>query len=835
MSSFFALVAAFVAVCEARVPGFDDPVVYPPEVFPGDDVGGGELRVDGADEAGVSGALVLEESAILAEVNGGLARVALTQWFANPYDQPISATYLLPLPQNAAVDRMELVCGDRHVEGIVLERAAAKDLYEEARAEGRKAALLEQERTNLFTQSIANLCPGEEVELTVEWVEPVAYEDGVYSWAMPLTVGPRYTPPWVEDGGRLDTPYTRDGHAVDLTVVIDEGIPVSGLWSDTHDIVVDDEGPWGAEVSLEAGDSIPNRDFELSWGLAGTRPLAGLVTARPDPDELGWLALTVEPPELGPEFVARPRELVFVVDQSCSMEGESYDAAKAAVARALRGMRPNDTFNLVRFSDLADTLYGPSQASTPTTRAEAAAWLETFSGGGTEMERGLVEALDHPATPGALRLVVLLTDGFVGQDEEVLKLVKAHLGSSRIFGFGVSPSPNRALLSQLADVGRGAVIYHHPGRDVDEAVRTFEARIAHPAMTDLTVDWGGLRVSETYPSRIPDLWAGQPIRVFARYEARGDKGPVTARVSGMVGSRRVTLDLPVDVAPPDARHQAVISAWARAKIDDLGRRYAGATLRDAVTDVALDYGMVTRYTSLVAVDDEVAACGPAGVTVRVPNLSPAGLSPAMGGSGYGYGAGGSAYGYGTGRGYYGFSAKRGAGAATVGGDTIVLGGLDHTLLQAVIDRARNPIRYCYTKALQKDATLQGKVVVKFVIAADGSVASANIRESTLGSPDAEACVAAVFRRLTFPPVRGGGITVVNYPFVFRAAVPETPPAATSPLTTEPGAAAIRPAPRPLTDTPRDGVNVDPDDLVGDEPQESAPDAGTSAAEGPTSP
>lgn len=750
--------------CLASVPGFDDPGLYPPEVYPGDEVTGGEIRVESDDPSGVQPTLVLEHSSIVAEVHAGLARVTLVQWFFNPYDTAISATYLLPLPHQAAVDRMEMVCGDRHIEGFVLEREAARELYDEAKAEGRKAALLEQERENLFTQSVSNLCPGEEIELTLQWVEPVAYEDGTYSWTMPLTVGPRYTPPWVEDGDRLDTPYDRDGYAVDVTVVVDEGMPIDALWSDTHDVVADDEGPWGAEVVLEEQETIPNRDFTLSWVLQGERPLAGIVTSRPDPEEPGWLALTVEPPELGPEFKARPRELVFLVDQSCSMSGEPYAAATAAVTRALQGMRGRDTFNVLRFSDETDSLFASSLPSNAETRAEAAAWMANYTGGGTQMEKGLVAALDAPATPGALKIIVLLTDGFVGQDEEIMRLVREHLGKSRIFSFGVSASPNRALLADLADLGRGATIYHSPGRPISEAVRTFHTRIAHPAMTDIKVDWGGLDVSETYPSRIPDLWAGQPLRLYARYE--GAAADVSVRVSGIVGTRPYAMDVPVDVAPPDGRHEAVTTAWARAKIGDLGKRiHSRQRLRDAVVDVALDYGLVTRWTSLVAVDDELSACGPAGVELRLPNVLPADM--AGGGMGYGYGDGGGAgYGMGSGRGFAHFNSK-GRSTVAVEGEPSILGSIDKSYISEAIGRQYNSLRYCYQKELQKEPTLAGKVVVAFTIASDGSVSASAVRESTLNNAAVERCVEGRILRMQFSPTPGGGIVRVNYPFLFN--------------------------------------------------------------------
>jgi Ca-activated chloride channel family protein len=769
---FTALCALFGSAMAASPPGFDDPILYPPEVYEGDPVVGGELRVDGADSAGMQGALVLDHTSVVAEVSAGLSRVTMTQWFINPYDAPISATYLLPLPAGAAVDRMEMVCGDRHVEGMVLEREVARDLYDEAKAEGRKAALLEEERENLFTQSVSNLCPGEEVELTIQWVEQVRYEDATYSWEMPLTVGPRFSPPWVEDAARLETPYDQDGQKVDITVAIEEGTPVGGLWSDSHDIVVDDEGPWGAEVSLEEEETIPNQDFHLSWTLDGRTPVASVVTTRPDPDEPGYLALTIEPPELGEGLVNRPRELVFLLDESCSMTGEPFDTSKRAVLRALKGMRPTDTFNLVEFSGSTSTLFETSQPYTEVTLAKAERWLEGFSGGGTYMEQGLTTALDLPARPDALRLVLLLTDGFVGDDDQIARLVREHLGNSRLFSLGVSASPNHALLENLATAGRGAVIYHHPGASIDAAVNTFQARIAHAAMSDVTIDWGGLTVSEQYPEVIPDIWAGQPVRVVARYTPHDDE-PVTVTVRGIVGTRPFVMRLPVEAAPEDASHEAVATLWARRKVQEFtlnAKGWSKARVRDAIVDVALDYGLVTRYTSLVAIDDELSSCGPAGVTLRVPHRAPVDMAASGGGLGYGSGSwgGGSAYGIG-GYGYVGARyASRSTGAiGFVGGDPIVLGAMDNSLVDDVIKRGKNPIRYCYQKELQKDPTLAGTIHLKFVLAESGAVTASQVVSSSLTNPAVGECVAQLVSTWTFPP--GHGVRVVNYPFVFSLA------------------------------------------------------------------
>lgn len=536
-AALFAPMAALLPAASAGVPGWEDRVLYPPEVGVDDSVGAGQLRVGAADENGMQKVMVLETTSVSAVVSAGLVDVTLTQWFRNPSDVPIEATYLLPLPEGAAVNRMRLTCGDRVVDGFVAERGAARELYESARAEGGKAALLEQHRDNLFRQSISNVCPGEEVQIELGWTEQAALEDGVYSWTMPLTVGPRCSPPWVDDAAELLTPTRRTGRRVDVIVAIEEGLPVAGLWSDTHDVAVVEEGDWGAEVELAEGSVVPDSDFSLEWTLGGQGVAAALVVDPPTANHDGSFALSVEPP------------------------GEPYDVARAAVAEALRKMRRGDTFNLVRFSQDADLLFAEAQPSTEGTRGQAAAWLSEFIGGSTEMQVGLEAALRAPARPDALRLVLLLTDGFVGDDDTIGRVVRDNLGRNRVFALGVSSSPNRWLLTRVAGMGRGAVLYHRPGASNARAVDTFYTRIDRPALTDVVLDWGGLDVFDTFPSRIPDLWAGQVLRVSGRFTS-GQVEEAEVVVSGFVGRRHVRFPVTVDLAGAEP-NPAVRTLWAR--------------------------------------------------------------------------------------------------------------------------------------------------------------------------------------------------------------------------------------------------------------------------------
>lgn len=766
-----------------------DPVIYPPDVHDSDPVTTGEVRVVGG------GALVLRHTDVVVEVHAGVARTTMVQHFANPYDTPIEAVYKLPLPSDAAVDTMELTVGDRVIEGWVMERRAARQTYEDAKRDGKRAALLEQEQDNLFTQHVAGLCPGEHVTVTVQFSHQAEYEDGLYTVALPTTVGPKFSPPWVEDAEALDAPLGHTDRTVDITVYLQEDLPVETLYSDTHDITVTSEGSWGAMVGLVDDVAMPNRDFALTWSLAGQQPRAAVITHKPDPLEAGYAAVTIEPQLLDDWFQARPRELLFTVDSSCSMSGEPYKTATETVLRALESARPDDTFNLVRFASAASSLYDRPQRVTPTTLAAAKRWLAQPPRGGTHMDEGILHSLKMPGDPDSLRLVLMLTDGYVGGAGHMFDTVRSNLGDARLFSLGVGSSVNRYLLEGLAEMGRGDVAYHYPGRSsIEETVDGFYRRIAHPAMSDIAIDWGSVDVYDVYPERIPDLWAGQPIRVVARYEGGG---PTTVEITGVVGTQTVAMRLPVDFPEADGRHQGLASLWARHRIRDIEWYPRGRTpdqVRSDILDTALEHNLVSKYTSLVAVDDQPCPCdvdlmttqsvlhlppeSTRSVTEERPQKLPAGSG--LGHRGSGLGGGGvlgtagvvlgtkGLGGYGSGGSNFGSKGNSKGSLSPVGGEPHIVGGLSRTLIEQVIARHDNSIRYCYQRQLNQDPDLAGRLEVKFVIASDGTVTQVSLASSSLGNSLVETCVTGRFERMRFPTPSGGGIVVVRYPIRFQS-------------------------------------------------------------------
>jgi Ca-activated chloride channel family protein len=382
------------------------------------------------------------------------------------------------------------------------------------------------------------------------------------------------------------------------------------------------------------------------------------------------------------------------------MSGAPFEAERELVRLAMSRMRPDDRFDLVRFSSEAVPLFDEPQPATAEAVAAAEAWLDDFLGDGTEMVEGVRASLALPHDPDRLRLVLLLTDGYVGNDAEVLDALAGDLGDARLFSLGVGSSVNRRLLDALAETGRGDVRYQLPDTPLSETVDRFYDRIAHPALTDLRLDWGDLDVSEVYPSVLPDLFVGQPLAVVARY--RGSVPEATVTLTGSAGRDVYTVHRVVSLDDA-AEHEALPVLWARRKIADLERHAADP--EPAVTEVALDHHLVSDYTALVATEFAWAPCGRATGSVEVPSMLPEGYS--AGGTGLGGSGSGSGYGSGSGGGTFG--AKGEGGIGTVGGAPIILGSLDRTFIADVVDRHVNQLRYCYQRELQKTPALAGKV------------------------------------------------------------------------------------------------------------------------------
>ncbi|MGE5186823.1 MAG: VIT domain-containing protein [Acidobacteriota bacterium] len=558
----------------------------------------GTLRIAGEDSAGAP--LPLLHTKVNVAISGYVAEVTLEQQFTNPTDKPLEADYLFPLPDNAAVDHMDLRIGDRVVHGVVQKRAEAAATYGKAKAEGKRAALLEQQRPNLFTQRVANIPPNARVDVVIRYVHELPFADGQYELVFPMVAAPRFDPK--DPSAVLAKPgELRAANSVELAVQLHAGLPIEALASPTHQIRATTSGA-DATVELAATDQLPNRDFVLRYRIAGDTPRA-TVLAHDDAGD-GYFSLVVQPPAAPTAEQIAPRELVFVVDTSSSMRGKPLDQARAIVTHALDGLRANDTFDVLDFSDrvaeLAPAPVGASRA------AEGKAFVANLRPtGGTDMVPAIEAALAGQPEGGRTRIVVLVTDGYIANEADVLKAIVGKLGASRIYTVGVGGSVNRFLLERAAEVGRGRALAVALSDAPEAAAARLAALVDRPVFTDVAVDWGGLDVTDLYPRHIPDLFAASPLVIHGRY-AHG--GHATVRVSGNIGTRR--FERAIDVALPETSageaHEAQRSLWARAAVHDLTSRLA---LRDdpslvaQVEQLGLKYQLVTAYTSFVAVDE----------------------------------------------------------------------------------------------------------------------------------------------------------------------------------------------------------------------------------------
>lgn len=595
----------------------------------------------------LKGTCPLKHTDVKAEISGFLARVNVTQEFENPFKEKIEAVYVFPLPASSAVDDMTMTVGERVVRGKILRREEAQAVYEAAKSSGRVAALLDQERPNIFTQSVANILPGENVKITISYVETLKYEAGTYEFSFPMVVGPRYMPgaasgkqgggrsadtTQVPDASRISPPFRpadmRSGHDISIDVMLDAGVPLDGVRGASHEIQLERMNAHSAHVHLKSGNAIPNKDFVLRYDVAGETIQDALLTHRSDKG--GYFTLMLQPPGRVTATDVTPKELVFVLDTSGSMSGFPIEKAKEAMKSALDGLYPQDTFNLITFAGDTRVLFPEPVRATPANLSKAQAFLADTSGeGGTEMMKAIQTALDPTDSQDHLRIVCFMTDGYVGNEMEIIAEVQKH-PNARVFGFGIGSSVNTFLLDKISEYGRGEVEYVALNDDGSAAARRFHERVRSPLLTDISVDWNGMPVSDVYPQRIPDLFSAKPVILTGRY-TRAGQGLI--RLKGKMSGHDFVREIQVNFPETDSQHNVLSSLWARLRIDNLmSQDYAGIEqgemkpdLKETITSLGLDYGLMTQFTSFVAVEQMIVTDGGQPRRIDVPVEVPEGV------------------------------------------------------------------------------------------------------------------------------------------------------------------------------------------------------------------
>jgi Ca-activated chloride channel family protein len=732
----------------------------------------------------------LAHTDVVLRVDGMLVDATVTQHFRNPYADKIEAVYLFPLPTGAAVDDLVITSGSRTIHGQLAERAAATRTYEVAKSKGQVAALMTEERPNLFTQNVANLEPHAEIDITLHYVQRLDYVDGGYELVFPMVAPPRYIP---ATGSYTEVlapqtlpPGQRSSHDISLTAIIDAGVPIVQVVSPSHQVAIVHPTTRTATVTLAPGDTVPNKDFILDYKVAGAAPATGLLAGD------GSFVLVAQPPATAPPAALTPREIIFMLDTSSSMRGAPLVKAKDLVRGVLGTLRADDTFQVVRFADTAAALAASPIANRPHNVELALRWVDALvAGGSTEVTAGLDTAFSQPHDARRMRIVVFVGDGYVGDEDAILARTTAELGTARLFCFGVGSAVNRYLLEELARAGRGSLQVVRPDADTQAATAQFVRRVDAPLVTDLSIDWAGLPVTDVTPS-LPDLFLGAPLVIAGHY---AHAAHATVTLHGTQAGQRISLPLDVTLPARDGAHRVIGSLWARERIDELSRQYvrsADKDVRAEILKLSLESHLLTRFTAFVAVDDSHITAGgdarkvavPVEVPEAVQGIGPAGqyggvYGGVLGSGGYGYigssagesvggfgyGVGGGGYittgaGYGMGGGFGGLHAHVVTEPTFTLGKPTVTGDLDVAIIRRYLKRNREKLQYCYEKALLATPALAGEVVLQFTISAEGAV-SASTAAGVSG--DVSTCMASVVRGLAFPKPKGGGLVDVRFP------------------------------------------------------------------------
>jgi Ca-activated chloride channel homolog len=580
----------------------------------------------------------LQSTRVTAEIAGPVAEVHVVQTYANRGKTAIEATYIFPASTRAAVHGLTMTLSGRRVVAQVKERGEARRTYEQAKADGKTASLLEEQRPNVFQMNLANILPSDVVEVELAYSELLVPTDGTYEFVYPTTVGPRYSNRAAAKSAPDETwvanPYLPEGSpapaAFSLEARVVSGMPLHEVTSPSHRVGIDFRNAGEAQVTIAPDDPIPaNRDFILRYRLAGGAIETGLLLDAPaQPGAGGHFLLMLESPTRPASTLVPPRDFLFVVDVSGSMHGFPIDTTKALLRELTARLRPADSFNVLLFAGDSQLL---SPTSLPATAENVAAALAIMDrqqgGGGTELLDAMKRALAVPGAEGKARIIAVVTDGYVDMEPELFDLVRANLGRSSLFAFGIGSSVNRHLMEGLARAGRGEPIIVTDIGKAEAGAASFREMIESPVLTGVQVVFDGFSVEQLAPWPVPDVFARRPVLLAGRF--RGEPGG-RIRISGRSGENDWHAEIDVAAAAKLNSTGLIGRLWARQRIgelSDMQELKLDEARKAEVTQLGLRYNLLTKYTSFVAVDEVVRRVPTDPLrTVAQPSLLPEGVS-----------------------------------------------------------------------------------------------------------------------------------------------------------------------------------------------------------------
>jgi len=588
-------------------------------------------------------ALLLNNKAHI-EIFGLNARVTLKQTYENKSNDWVEGRYLLPLPDNGAVDSLLIKTENGITRGVIKEKEEAKKIYKEAKEAGKKTSLVEMERPNLFTTKVANIAPHSSIEVEVSYTQPITYTLGEFSLMLPNTLTPRYTPPiptkketslkkvehisasgWANNS-EINPSFAKnkpkDSHNIEITASIKKSYMIENITSSSHNI----EWKEGAEtylVSIKDVTTPMNKDFYLSWkAIESQKPTAALLQESIENQE--YLTLMIMPPQHIEESAILARNMIFVIDTSGSMSGVSIEQAKASLTKALSLLSPKDKFNIIEFDSDFSSLYNDSKRVTQQHIREANKFIAKMEAdGGTNIQPALNKALEKSEEDEYLKQIIFLTDGSVGDEEKLFNNIKAKLGDARLFTIAIGTAPNVYFMRQSAKVGRGIFTHINNIQMVDKQIFDLFNQIKNPVLRDVKIAFANGQALEYFPKNIPDLYLGQPLIVYIKTKnSKNRKIVINGKLLDQEWNREIEYG-------ELAKATGIAKLWAKSKIDYLmDQKLIGvkeARIKEQVTPLALKYGLMSKYTSFVAVEEKISRPSEESLNSKeVPNLLPEG-------------------------------------------------------------------------------------------------------------------------------------------------------------------------------------------------------------------
>jgi Ca-activated chloride channel family protein len=577
------------------------------------------------------------------QITSMIARATVKQIFHNNSTDWQEGIYVFPLPENAAVDRLRMHIGDRIIEGQIKEKQQARKEYQQAKTEGKRASLVEQERPNIFTTSVANIAPGEDIMIEITYQQPVRYQNETFNIRFPMVVAPRYIPGktvvtgfqgtgWslntdqVADASRITAPVINPDqelenepehtsvNPVSLSIDLDAGFLLSNIDSPYHPIDIGIPDKTRYSIQLQNKRVPANRDFVLDWKAeAGKAPMAALFTEEKDSDIYSLIMLL--PPASETSTVLH-REVIYVIDTSGSMSGPSIVQAKQALNLALDRLKPGDRFNIIQFNSYTEKLFQFPQPLTHHSLRQAHQYVDSLEAqGGTEMAPALSAALlkrgnnDHNDRNYDIRQVIFLTDGSIGNEDALFNIIQSQLGDTRLFTIGIGSAPNSHFMDRAAKFGRGTHTYIGNVSEIQSKMETLFSKLESPVLTNIHIQWPddctkGNCIVESWPQNIPDLYLGEPLLISTKSQSLPESLVITGEIAGETWNASLDLN-------GGQKDSGIPTIWARKKIAALmdqmrqknkGQNQETEDLRNNIIETALTHHLVSKYTSLVAVD-----------------------------------------------------------------------------------------------------------------------------------------------------------------------------------------------------------------------------------------